>query len=146
METTCVIKKPQKKQKLNEEKDVDGNNKCLSNLPDEVLRHILSFLSTKDAVRTSLLSKRWEYLWASIPNLDFEKYEPAKRTYCDASRVYKWISTAVRHNVQELNIELDNFEGEFSLPYCLFTCKTLTSCPLICGISSSFPLQFVSQI
>jgi hypothetical protein len=76
METTC-----QKKQKLNEEKDVDENSKCLSNLPEEVLRHILSFLSTKDDVRTSLLSKRWEYLWASIPNLDFEKYEPAKRTH-----------------------------------------------------------------
>jgi hypothetical protein len=49
---------------------------------------------------------------------------------CDASRVYTWISTAVKHNVQELNIELDNFEGEFSLPYCLFTCKTLTSLSL----------------
>ncbi|XP_059439334.1 F-box protein At4g22280-like [Corylus avellana] len=154
METTSLIQKPQKQQKLNEEHDVDGNSKCLSNLPEEVLLDILSLLPTKDAIRTSVLSKRWDYLWASIPNLVFEQSLPAKRTLlmnfvdralclrdssdikrftlccdvlCDASRVNTWISAVVRHNVQELCIELDNFEGVFSLPYCLFTCKTLTS-------------------
>ncbi|GLT65772.1 hypothetical protein SLA2020_381840 [Shorea laevis] len=72
METTCVIQEPQKKQKLKEEQDIDVNGKSLGNLPEEFLKHILSFLPTKDAVRTSVLSKRWEFLWASIPNLDFE--------------------------------------------------------------------------
>jgi hypothetical protein len=43
-----------------------------------VLRHILSFLPTKDAVRTSLLCKRWKYLSASTPNLDFERSLHAK--------------------------------------------------------------------
>ncbi|XP_059439459.1 F-box/LRR-repeat protein At4g14103-like isoform X1 [Corylus avellana] len=166
METSCLIQEPQKKQKLNEEdEDIDGNSKCLSDLPEEILRHILSFLPTKHAVRTSVLSKRWEYLWASIPNLDFkrslptyfngpiEKYKSKRRllmnfvervlclrdSYAikrftlpcdvlgDAARVNTWISAVVRHNVQELNIYLDKFKGEFSLPYCLFTCKTLTS-------------------
>jgi hypothetical protein len=154
METASLIQEPQKKQKLNEEQDIDGNSKCLVNLPEEVLRHIISFLPIEDAVRTSVLSKRWEYLWASIPNLDFERPLPAKRMllmnfvervlclrdfsdikrftlHCavlhDASRVNTWISAAVRHNVQELYIDLDNFKRTFSLPHCLFTCKTLTS-------------------
>jgi hypothetical protein len=153
METTSLIQEPQKKQKLNEEEDIDGNNKCLSNLPKEVLLHIISSLSTKDAVRTSVLSKRWEYMWVSIPNLVFERSLRSKRTLLmnfvdralclrdsdikrfilscdvlsDASRVNTWISAVVRHNVQELYIELENFKGDFSLPYCLFTCKTLTS-------------------
>jgi hypothetical protein len=45
----------------------------------------------------------------------------------DASRVNTWISAALRHSVQMLDIKLDNFKGEFSLPYVLFTCKTLKS-------------------
>nr|POE52586.1 f-box/lrr-repeat protein [Quercus suber] len=69
-----------KKQKLNEELDiVDRNIKCLNNLPEEILRYILSLLPTKDAIRTSVLCKRWEYLWTSIPNLDFNGSELAKR-------------------------------------------------------------------
>ncbi|XP_059447554.1 F-box/LRR-repeat protein At2g29930-like isoform X2 [Corylus avellana] len=154
METTCVIQKPQKKQKLNEEEDIDGNSKCLGNLPDEVLRHIISFLPTSDAVRTSVLSRRWEYVWASIPHLDFARKSANRnllmdfvdRALClrdssimkrfslscdvlgDASRVYTWISTVVRrHNVQELHIKLRKVEGFAPLPYCLFTSNTLTS-------------------
>ncbi|KAK2994925.1 hypothetical protein RJ640_004479 [Escallonia rubra] len=43
----------------------------LGNLPEAVLGHILSLLRTKDAVRTSLLSKRWKYMWTLVTNLDF---------------------------------------------------------------------------
>uniref|UniRef100_A0A7N2KQJ4 F-box domain-containing protein n=1 Tax=Quercus lobata TaxID=97700 RepID=A0A7N2KQJ4_QUELO len=71
-----------KKQKLNEELDVvDRNIKCLHNLPEEILRYILSLLPTKDAIRTSVLCKRWEYLWTSIPNLHFNGSELAKRKH-----------------------------------------------------------------
>ncbi|XP_077242048.1 putative F-box/LRR-repeat protein At5g38386 [Tasmannia lanceolata] len=44
----------------------------ISGLPDTILRNILSFLPTHYAVLTSLLSKRWRYLWTSIPCLDFD--------------------------------------------------------------------------
>ncbi|GLU23444.1 hypothetical protein SLE2022_394450 [Rubroshorea leprosula] len=44
----------------------------ISNLPDEILHHIISFLPTKLAACTSVLSTRWRYLFASIPNLDFD--------------------------------------------------------------------------
>ncbi|XP_065638628.1 F-box/LRR-repeat protein At3g26922 [Quercus suber] len=147
-----------KKPKLNEERDaVDRNIKCLHNLPEEILRYILSLLPTKDAIRTSVLCKRWEYLWTSIPNLDFNGFELAKRKqfmnfvervlllrdssdiktftlYChvlrDASHVSAWISAAVRRNVQQLYIRLYNFREPFSLPHSLFTCMTLTELQL----------------
>ena len=45
----------------------------LSNLPDAILTHILSFLKTKDAVRTSILSTRWKSVWASVPTLNLSK-------------------------------------------------------------------------
>ncbi|CAN6694058.1 unnamed protein product [Malus baccata var. baccata] len=43
----------------------------ISALPSEVLCHILSFLPTNYAVRTTVLSKRWKNIWTSVPNLYF---------------------------------------------------------------------------
>ncbi|KAI3851466.1 hypothetical protein MKX03_019210 [Papaver bracteatum] len=44
----------------------------ISTLPDDVLIRILSLVPTEQAVLTSLLSKRWKFLWTSMPELDFD--------------------------------------------------------------------------
>ncbi|KAJ4809015.1 F-box/RNI-like superfamily protein [Rhynchospora pubera] len=43
----------------------------ISLLPDHVLHHILSFLPLKLAGRTSILSRRWRHVWASLQGLSF---------------------------------------------------------------------------
>ncbi|CAL9232309.1 unnamed protein product [Arabidopsis halleri] len=43
----------------------------ISGLPDEVLVKILSFAPTNIAVSTSILSKRWEFLWMWLTKLDY---------------------------------------------------------------------------
>jgi hypothetical protein len=106
----------------------------------------------KDAVKTSVLSKRWEFLWTSIPILNFTKALPYNRTLhrnfveralclwdssdikgffldcdvqCDVSSVGSWITAAVRHNVEDLAIRLRDFRGQFSSPHCVSTCDTV---------------------
>ncbi|XP_039029200.1 F-box/LRR-repeat protein At3g58900-like [Hibiscus syriacus] len=44
----------------------------ISDLPDPILIHILSFLSTIIAARTSILSTRWRNLFTLVSNLNFE--------------------------------------------------------------------------
>ncbi|XP_010684380.2 F-box/FBD/LRR-repeat protein At1g13570 isoform X1 [Beta vulgaris subsp. vulgaris] len=45
----------------------------LSNLPGHIIDRILSYLSIRDAVRTSIISSNWRYKWATLPNLIFDK-------------------------------------------------------------------------
>ncbi|XP_052178170.1 F-box/LRR-repeat protein At4g14103-like [Diospyros lotus] len=53
--------------------DLDEAVDMISSLPDHIIHHIMSFLPTKDATRSSVLSKSWRYLWGSFPILDFDQ-------------------------------------------------------------------------
>ncbi|XP_065871243.1 putative F-box/LRR-repeat protein At3g18150 [Euphorbia lathyris] len=56
-----------KRLKLVEEED------RISDLPDSMIHHILSFLpSTREAIQTGILSKRWRNQWTCVPVLIFD--------------------------------------------------------------------------
>ncbi|XP_056856442.1 FBD-associated F-box protein At5g56380 [Raphanus sativus] len=45
----------------------------ISHLPEEIIVKILTFLRTKDVMRTMVLSKRWKSLWILVPRLEFDE-------------------------------------------------------------------------
>ncbi|PHT43934.1 hypothetical protein CQW23_17959 [Capsicum baccatum] len=49
-----------------------GGEDKISNLPDSILLHILSYLPTRDVVGTCILSTRWKTLWICVDSIDFD--------------------------------------------------------------------------
>ncbi|XP_071723867.1 FBD-associated F-box protein At4g10400-like [Rutidosis leptorrhynchoides] len=126
----------------------------ISKLPDEVLSRILSHLPTKEAVKTSVLSKRWEYIWTSTPNLEFsdklllyneivmfKEYVHSVLSNHSGSTIekcsllwksgrysdhrYAWICAVLYCGIQEFHLQSwMDFED---LPWCMFTSKSLVS-------------------
>ncbi|MFS7942119.1 putative F-box domain, leucine-rich repeat domain superfamily, F-box-like domain superfamily [Helianthus anomalus] len=52
----------------------------ISDLPESIVHHIMSFLTTVDVTRLSILSKKFISLWGSYPVIEFDQKMFA-RTY-----------------------------------------------------------------
>ncbi|TKY45117.1 putative F-box/LRR-repeat protein [Spatholobus suberectus] len=65
----------------------------ISALPDAVLCHILSFLPTRVAVATSVLSKRWNPIWRSVPSLDFDFEEDFILCICLKAASFRFVQS-----------------------------------------------------
>ncbi|XP_044493003.1 F-box/FBD/LRR-repeat protein At1g13570-like isoform X2 [Mangifera indica] len=50
-----------------------GQMDFISDLPQSIIENILTRLPIRDAVRTSILSSRWRYRWATISHLVFDE-------------------------------------------------------------------------
>ncbi|GLT95795.1 hypothetical protein SLE2022_134570 [Rubroshorea leprosula] len=139
-------KKYTKKTKWHAETQMDR----LSDLPDSLLNHILSFMDAKYAVQTCILSKRWVGVWTHLPVLkldskffkragDFRSFISQVLDHCETSNVFtlsislhrknlawfpvdKIISFAVSHSVQELDLSLKNSKGDLQS---VFRCQSL---------------------
>lgn len=65
---TNTIRKTLKQAKVGDTED------RISNLPYEILALILSFLPTKEAVKTTILSTRWKSIWSYVPTLNLNPW------------------------------------------------------------------------
>ncbi|KAG7544089.1 F-box-like domain superfamily [Arabidopsis thaliana x Arabidopsis arenosa] len=133
----------------------------ISDLSDELLVKILSFLPTKVAVSTSVLSKQWMFIWMWLPKLEFgfsrrskyaclrdfiDKNLPLHKApiieslYLDSffgslqpEDMKSWVGIAVSRYVRELSIDYSSLydRSVALLPCSLYRCKSLVTLKLI---------------
>ncbi|XP_073273343.1 F-box/FBD/LRR-repeat protein At5g56420-like [Primulina huaijiensis] len=131
---------------------VIGDELGISSFPDHILCHILSFLPTKYAVKTSILARRWRFLWTRVVNLEFEHENSDSESEEEMSFSDFVDRVFLQHNAPSINsfsfssgadsknckldswiseaidrnvqvMDLDNYL--LRLPECLFKCDTL---------------------
>ncbi|KAF3574353.1 hypothetical protein F2Q69_00059870 [Brassica cretica] len=111
----------------------------ISGLPDEVLSHILSFLPTKLAALTSVLSTRWRNLLTLVPNLDISSHNMIVQLDGSVSCVIyddlnRWIRNVLRRGVSDLELFIFGEDGrddlDYFLPQEMFVSRTLVKLKL----------------
>uniref|UniRef100_A0A0D9XQ53 F-box domain-containing protein n=1 Tax=Leersia perrieri TaxID=77586 RepID=A0A0D9XQ53_9ORYZ len=75
-----------------------GSEDPFSNLPDEVLQRVLSFLPSRKAVQTCVLSRRWRHQWKSVPALRITD----GHEYRSAQKLNKFVNSLLRHRGQTI--------------------------------------------
>ncbi|PNX71093.1 F-box family protein [Trifolium pratense] len=93
--------------KKNVKLSVSENQDRLSDLPDCVILHILSFLNAKHAVQTCVLSIRYENLWKRIPVLILDSSESNFRTL----KIFtEFVSNVLSHRDSSISLQTLNFK------------------------------------
>ncbi|KAL3634829.1 hypothetical protein CASFOL_021883 [Castilleja foliolosa] len=95
--------------------DANGSAKKidrLSQLPQPILHNILSLISQRDAVRASVLSKSWRYLWHGRLNVEFRDNWFARKTelwsFLDKTlQRYKDQNLSLHQFIVEIRSEVD---------------------------------------
>ncbi|KAF9594636.1 hypothetical protein IFM89_034258 [Coptis chinensis] len=93
----------------------------ISQMPEDILSFILSFLTMRDAVKTRVLSPSWRYLSSSTGNLYFDLFTLFGINYDgnylsknsdslwegneSASHIDRWISFALRMQVEKIDLD-----------------------------------------
>lgn len=124
----------------------------ISDLPNSIIEHILSFLPVQDAIKFCTLSKHWNSLWISNPNLVF---------YCESTDIEGirrfasfvnttlsiYISSKMNKRMLELRYDICFRKGEQTLSTMKIECISFaTSGRKIFEVRTKFSKQFYPGI
>uniref|UniRef100_A0ACD5Z8C8 Uncharacterized protein n=1 Tax=Avena sativa TaxID=4498 RepID=A0ACD5Z8C8_AVESA len=80
-------------------------NVKLEDLPEDVLRTVLSKLPVKEVLKTSALSSQWRYMWTICPRLSFDSVGVCGGDRCDEKR-------REQNFVDNVNLVLQKYRGK----------------------------------
>ncbi|KAL4569791.1 hypothetical protein LXL04_025434 [Taraxacum kok-saghyz] len=80
----------------------------ITDLPNAVLHHILRLLPIKSIVQTTILSKRWNALWHTFPDLDFTTIFPS------GTPLTKFLSLNKKKNIGNVITKILSFREKLS--------------------------------
>ncbi|KAG7553888.1 Leucine-rich repeat 2 [Arabidopsis suecica] len=147
---------------------IDGAD-FINSMPDDILNHILSFIPTDLAMRTSVLSKRWRHVWYETPCLDINvcrlkdgatnqtltSYTAPKITsfklltsldHNTAPEIDSWIEFAISRNVQNLSVFIRDFKYRktYSFPVFFYLSSSLKQLTVTLDFCDMIPTCIVS--
>lgn len=83
------------------------NEDRISQLPEDLILHILSLLPTKDVIATTVLSKQWRSLWKMVPILMFDSCDHKRKLGSFSKDVCKSLLSHKAPILQSLHLEVD---------------------------------------
>lgn len=116
-------------------KDIIPNSEAvdrISELPDALIHHILSFLTTIDVVRMSILSRHWKYMWYSIPAVHFSDtdHRGCVLSYSQRNVFYNFVNECLKRRERTMrylsNSVITRFKLDLHEHYSLDLDKWLT--------------------
>ncbi|KAJ0824560.1 putative F-box domain, leucine-rich repeat domain superfamily, F-box-like domain superfamily [Helianthus annuus] len=134
--------------RMSDRKRVNVEEDRLSSLPDDLIHKILSFVSIKQAVETSVLSPRWKYIWTSMPYLNFSSQD-----FCTLPKFSEFVKHVLlgRNNQIEVTSVEVAFRGKVRqafvktiLNYAFSHNVQQLNITCLCGKKIEFPLSRVS--
>ncbi|XVF74454.1 hypothetical protein PTKIN_Ptkin13bG0111600 [Pterospermum kingtungense] len=89
-----------------------NNVDYISQLPDHIIHQIIGHLRcTKDAARTSVLSKRWRDIWASFSNLVFDqrKFHGQTRNITNVEMFENYVDNTLQRRIEQKDRSIQKF-------------------------------------
>ncbi|CAN0929336.1 F-box/FBD/LRR-repeat protein At1g16930 [Linum grandiflorum] len=88
------------------EDDDDPPVDRLTQLPDSIIHHILSFLDTKSAIQTSVLSRPWKSAWKNVSVLNLRR-----EFFQKSSTLEDFLKYILSRRCHEVNLETLSLHG-----------------------------------
>ena len=88
----------------------------ISSLPQDIIEYILTLMPIRDAVRTSILSRKWRFCWSNIPKLVFDDKLVKEPSTCKLSNKDRLVCAIFRvlllhtGSILDFNINVGQFE------------------------------------
>lgn len=95
----------------------------ICDLPDEILDRIVFFLDLKEAVGTSILSKRWRYLWNPTMTLKFDLEDCLGLKYLNSrADIFTYVDRVDSAVTQNRGSKLEQISVRFDLTNQKYVC------------------------